>query len=925
MKHYNNFFFAVNFDDCSGHKRTVYMSDDSRFQVDTDGTIKVKRAVNLLDGHESFSVNAWDSSGKKLTTRVTVENELRSHHLHDKNSITPGQPESSPDVPVLVFPQSSSGERKRQKRDWVIPLIAVSENNRGTFPQTVVKIKSNNDKEAQIVYSITGPGVDQPPVGIFTIDKNTGQMYVTQPLDREKIDHYTLMAHAVAAGGGTAEDPMEIIINVIDQNDNSPEFTKDTFLGNATEASPPGTAFMTVTATDKDDPETDYGIIKYSIISQEPKEPNPNMFMINPVTGVISVASPGLDREFLLFQQHPEYTLLIGAADMDGKGQATTATAVITVTDSNDNAPQFTQVSYTVTVPENKVDFEVVKLPVTDMDEPHTPAWNTRYTFVKGNEGGFFNVSTGPGKMEGIVRTAMVRLRCLVLIHFKGLDFEKNSKYTFLITVENEVPFATRLPTATATVVVNVEDVNEAPIFDPPQKTIRRSEDLEVGAVLDVYKATDPDTARKQAVGYGIGNDPAGWLSVAKDTGLIRVRNPMDRESPYVKNGLYKALILAFDDENFVSPILRKGTAFMTVTATDKDDPETDNGIIKYSIISQEPKEPNPNMFMINPVSGVISVASPGLDREGLRKISYLKVGLKQFRRLEFKTFLDGGKKNATPPPLHSGPPFNVEQAEECLIFEEHLMPLLMSPSQPLSGPSQSETSVVLHLKTKLEQGDYNVVLRLFDAAKNFQDNTLLAKVCNCKGPDPECMPVRDALVSLPGILGVLGAILGLLLLILLLLMFLRRRTRVKKEPLIPEDDIRDNVFYYDEEGGGEEDQEYDLSQLHRGLDNRPEVFRNDVVPTFTGLPAPQYRPRPANPEEIGNFIEDNLKAADSDPTAPPYDSLLVFDYEGGGSEAGSLSSLNSSSSGGDQDYDCLGEWGPRFKKLADMYGGGED
>ncbi len=75
----------------------------------------------------------------------------------------------------------------------------------------------------------------------------------------------------------------------------------------------------------------------------------------------------------------------------------------------------------------------------------------------------------------------------------------------------------------------------------------------------------------------------------------------------------------------------------------------------------------------------------------------------------------------------------------------------------------------------------------------------------------------------------------------------------------------------------------------------------------------------------IGDFIDDRLNDADDDPAGPPYDSVREYQYEGSGSTAGSLSSLNSSSTDGSQDYDYLNEWGPRFAKLAELYGGGDD
>ncbi|XP_067256345.1 B-cadherin-like isoform X2 [Chanodichthys erythropterus] len=831
----------VTFSNCDGRTRTLFQSVDKRFDVDTDGTVTLKRQVTLHEGHKVFSVHAWDSSGKKHTVSVRVER-VRHHEDHHRDAvmnISSPQMESPSDDLVLTFPKSSTG-LKRAKRGWVIPPFNVPENSRGPFPIKLVQIKSDYSKEAQMAYRITGEGADLEPKGTFTIERLSGFLFVTRPLDRETKDSYRLEAHAVGVGVNITEKPMEIIVYVSDQNDNRPVFTQNPFNGNVPEAAEIGHEFMTVTATDADDPNTDNGVIRYSIIKQEPESPNPNMFEINSVTGGIRVNSLGLDRE-----KWSKYTLTVVAADMEGRGFSTTGTAVITVTDSNDNAPQFDQTSHNVSVPENKVGAEVAKLTVTDGDEEGSPAWSTKYRIISGDKGGFFSVSTGPSQLEGVITTV------------KPLDFEKNKQYILSVIVENEEPFVGSLATSTATVTVNVEDVNEPPEFNPEEKIIYKPEDLPVDSELVSYTATDPDIGKSQKITYKISNDPDGWLSVNQDTGIIKVRKPMDRESSNVKDGKYKAIILAVDDDKLPAT----GTGTLIIELSDVND----------------------NAPVIN------------------------KRSIKICNRGSAPVLLSITDKDDPP---FAGP-FTVETQGETSKNWSTVM-------------NDTSTSVFLKLKSTLEQGEYNVVLRVFDRESLFQDNTIQATVCDCEGEDVQCNPVNIPLAGITsGVLGILGAILLLLLLALLLLLFLRRKRSTKKEPLLAEDDIRDNIYYYDEEGGGEDDQDYDLSVLHQGLDNRPEVFRNDVAPTF--MPAPQYRPRPANPEEIGTFIDDNLNAADNDPTAPPYDSLLVFDYEGGGSDAGSLSSINSSSSGHDQDYDFLNDWGPRFKKLADMFGGEED
>ncbi|XP_043291401.1 cadherin-3 [Cervus canadensis] len=747
--------------------------------------------------------------------------------LNDETVQERKAPKTSPPAPVL----------RRRKREWVVPPISVPENGKGPFPQRLNQLKSNKDRGTKIFYSITGPGADSPPEGVFAIEKETGWLLLNKPLDREKIAKYELFGHAVSENGASVEDPMNISIIVTDQNDHKPMFTQDVFRGSVLEGVLPGTSVMQVTATDEDDAINTYnGVVAYSIYSQEPKDPHDLMFTVHRSTGTISVISSGLDRERV-----PEYTLTIQATDMDGDGSSTTAMAIVEILDANDNAPVFDPQKYEARVPENAVSHEVQRLTVTDLDAPNSPAWRATYRIVGGDNGDHFTITTDPESNQGILTTK------------KGLDFEAKTQHTLYVEVINEVPFVVKLPTSTATVVVHVEDVNEPPVFVPPSKVIEVQEGISIGEPVCAYTARDPDKG-SQKISYHILRDPAGWLAMDPDSGQVTAAGVLDREDEqFVRNNIYEVMVLATDDGS--PPTTGTGTLLLTLMDIN------DHGPV-----------PEPRQITIcnqSPVPQVLNITD----------------------------------KDLSP---HTAP-FQAQLAHDSDVYWT-------------AEVNEKGDAVALSLKKFLKQDTYSVHLSLSDHGNKEQLTVISATVCDCHGHVKTCPEPWKWGFLLP----ILGAALALLLLLLVLLFLVRKKRKIKEPLLLPEDDTRDNVFYYGEEGGGEEDQDYDITQLHRGLEARPEVvLRNDVAPSF--IPTPLYRPRPANPDEIGNFIIENLKAANTDPTAPPYDSLLVFDYEGSGSDAASLSSLTSSASDQDQDYDYLNEWGSRFKKLADMYGGGQD
>nr|XP_046190365.1 cadherin-2-like isoform X1 [Oncorhynchus gorbuscha] len=863
----------VRFADCGlGDRVLLEVVDVEDFRLDEDGTVYARHAFHLADRKSALVVRARDLETKEdwkthvyLLLRKEGKRETTEHKLiKEVNSSSAAVTQQ---VREIVFPWHSlvvgdDGSLRRVKRDWVIPPINVPENSRGQFPEELVRIRSDRDKNSLLRYSVTGPGADQSPTGIFIINPISGQLSVTKPLDREHISNFHLRAHAVDLNGNQIENPIDIVINVIDMNDNRPEFTHTIYNGSVPEGSKPGSFVMTVTSLDKDDPKTANGMLRYKIISQNPENPSSNMFTINNKTGGIITVAAGLDREKV-----PQYTLIIQATDMEGNptyGLSNTATAIIRITDVNDNPPEFTADKFYGEVQENRVNVIVANLTVTDKDQPHSAAWSTVYRITAGDPTGRFSIPTDLTTNEGLVTVV------------KPIDYEVSRSFVLTVLAENEVSLARgiHLPRqSTATVSVRITDVNESPEFSPNPKVIKLEEGLPGGSLLTTFTAQDPDRYMQQNIRYAKVFDPANWLKIDPVNGRISTIAVLDRESPYVKNNLYNITFMATD--NGIPPASGTGTLQMYLLDINDNAPR----VFPPEVEMCEKPEPN----TIN-----ITASDPDL----------------------------------TP---NAGP----------FAFELAKRPADARRNWTLTRLNGEYAQVRLRIGF-LESGIYEVPIIITDSGNLPMSNTsyLQVKVCQCDHHG-DCVDMERIIAAGLGtgaIIAILICIIILLVMVLFFVMWMKRRDKERqaKQLLIdPEDDVRDNILKYDEEGGGEEDQDYDLSQLQqpdaletemvkvgiRRMDERP-LHQDHIYPLRSAAP---------HPGDIGDFIHEGLKAADNDPTAPPYDSLLVFDYEGSGSTAGSLSSLHSSSSGGDQDYDYLSDWGPRFRKLADLYGGGDN
>ncbi|MGH0141308.1 UNVERIFIED_CONTAM: hypothetical protein FKN15_073695 [Acipenser sinensis] len=333
----------------------------------------------------------------------------------------------------------------------------------------------------------------------------------------------------------------------------------------------PSGQLILVRAEDKDERNTPNSTFTYKIVSQTPMTDNA-LFYIDQA-GIISF------RGCIDYEKAQKYTIVVEAKDQGEKVQLSSSTTVIVdVEDGNNHLPVQEGVQLVANVKERDSNVTLLRIKVSDRDKPHTPGWKAKYTIVSGNENNNYKILTDPDTNDGV----------LTLV--KPLDFEDGYLRELSVQVENETPFFScsvkrvvaddlwevdysdpeadstgiGFKPKTLTVIVNVEDINDAPDFVPPIKTVYLEENDKIGKELQTFTAIDKDGSLSSEFRYTVGVDPAGWVSIDPKTGTVITTQLMDRESPFVINNTYTVILHAVD--NGKPPMTGSGTLVIHLT-----------------------------------------------------------------------------------------------------------------------------------------------------------------------------------------------------------------------------------------------------------------------------------------------------------------------------------------------------------------------
>ncbi|KAM8847883.1 protocadherin alpha-5-like [Synchiropus picturatus] len=464
--------------------RVVTGSSDPFFQLNQDdGILYVKKTIDREEVCER-------SVPCLINLKTMLDNPLEIHYVTveilDINDNSPVFPEREQRLEIFESAIAGSKFQLHAARDLDVSQYSVHQYKVSHNEYFKIEIKDRGQ------------------------DRKIPFLILQKQLDRETVAQHKLRLIAVDGGKPANSGSIDIIINVLDVNDNSPVFSKDVLTVSLNENVPVGTVVFQVNATDPDDGAN--GEVVYSFgnaVDTKLME----LFDIDPNTGEIKVKAD------IDFEESITYEIDIKASDKGPVPLTADKSVIINVVDVNDNAPEIEVTSLFTSIKEDsKTGTTVALISVRDLDS----GLNGKVLCSINQDVPFMLSPSLQENMYAVVTKS-------------HLDREIISNYDVTITAHDagEPSFS-----AKKTINVVVSDVNDnSPEFSLTPYTFYLNENNNPGASVFSVKASDSDEGDNALISYHISRDAnvgsklASFLNMNPETGVITALKSFDFET----------------------------------------------------------------------------------------------------------------------------------------------------------------------------------------------------------------------------------------------------------------------------------------------------------------------------------------------------------------------------------------------------------
>ncbi|NWI59433.1 PCDGC protein, partial [Calyptomena viridis] len=302
----------------------------------------------------------------------------------------------------------------------------------------------------------------------FTLQGKTGHLVTAERIDREQlcrlVEKCGLRCELIVEG---EMQVYGIEVEITDINDNAPAFKDIELEQRISETTAPGSRFPLIEADDLD-------LGRNSLQNYELSGDDHFSLAVQKGPGGDQrpelVLAKALDREEAAF-----HDLVLTAIDGGDPARTGTARSRVTVLDANDNAPVFSQVEYTVRVPED-VPVGSVLVTVTANDADEGLNGNVKYLIKKAT-----HLTLQILELDS--DTGAIRL-------LRSLDFEEDNAYELEVQAHDGGGLSD-----TAEVAITVTEIND----NVPEISVRSalseiSEDAPSGTVIALLHVQDRDS-----------------------------------------------------------------------------------------------------------------------------------------------------------------------------------------------------------------------------------------------------------------------------------------------------------------------------------------------------------------------------------------------------------------------------------------------